>query len=395
MPTPKNNSVYKAFDILTAFCRAGRPLTPAEVADAAGLALPTAHRFLLTLEDVGAVSRRADNRYHLGLLVAELGRHAAHRDVLAERAREPVEALAAEIGETVSLAAFEGGRVRPVVWSEPARPFAFRMRSDQDLPLHATALGKLLVADLPVLEREELMGSLPLARHTTATITDVLALRREIRSVAQAGVARARQELEEGLDCIAIPVPGPHGGAIAALAISGPASRLGEDRLDALVDAMRRTAARIGRGLSVETRTLPDKAQPIGRFPHVKRVGNLAFVSGTSARRRDNTFSGVLSSRGDGPPRLDVGEQTRETLRNVSDILASVGAGLSDVVQIEAFLIDLAGLPAFEDACGEAFGAERMPVVQTIAARALPHPHQAVMIKAVARIPSRPAAGSA
>ncbi|MEM9220795.1 MAG: IclR family transcriptional regulator C-terminal domain-containing protein [Pseudomonadota bacterium] len=385
MGTPKNNSVFKAFDILNVFGAAGRPLSTAEIAEATGLAPPTAHRFLLTLEDVGAVTRGDDSKFRLGFLMAELGRHADHPDVLADRARGPVEALATELRETVTLAAFENGVIRSLVFAEPARPFAFAMRKDQHFPLHATAFGKLFVAALAPLRREELMGELELEPFTARTLTDISQLRHAVRAVSELGFAEVREELEEGLNCVAVPLKGPHGTILAALAVSAPSSRLPRGKLDDVVKALRAATAKIGKGLFIEARTLPHKAQPLGQFPHVKRVDNMAFVSGTSARLPDNSFAGVSLQRGL-PPIIDVEIQTRETLTNVCDILNSVGATLSDVVQMEAFLTDVTDLGPFQAGCDAVLGDEDVPI-QAIAATALPHPHQAIMVKAAAITP--------
>lgn len=391
MGTPKNTSVFKAFDILNLFGAAGRPLSAAEIAQATGLAPPTAHRFLLTLEDVGAVARGDDNRFRLGFLMAELGRHAGHPDVLADRARGPVEALARELRETVTVAAYEDGAIRALVFAEPARPFAFAMGRYQHFPMHATAFGKLFLATLPPLRREEIMGELALNPFTQHTITDVSQLRQSVRTVAERGYAAVCEELEEGLTCITVPLKGPHGSTLAALGVSAPSSRLSALHFDEVVDALKATAAKISQGLFIEARTLPHKAQPLGQFPHVKRVDNMAFVSGTSARLPNNAFAGV-SVNGNGSPHIDVEVQTRETLTNVSDILNSVGATLSDVVQMEAYLTDVSDLRPFQAGCEAVLGVEPFPI-QAIAASALPHPHQAIMVKAAAMVPFVPRAG--
>ena len=93
MGTPKNNSVLKAFDILNAFTSGPSAKTAGEVAAAVGLNLSTAHRFLLTLEEIGAVARLPGNRYHLGMMMAELGRRVTRHDVIAKRAHGVVEHL--------------------------------------------------------------------------------------------------------------------------------------------------------------------------------------------------------------------------------------------------------------------------------------------------------------
>ena len=77
----------------------------------------------------------------------------------------------------------------------------------------------------------------------------------------------------------------------------------------------------------LESKVLKHKAQPRGRFPHAKRAGDFIYVSGTSARRSDNTIDGA-DADAMGTTRLDIRQQTRATIENVRDILASFDAGL-------------------------------------------------------------------
>ena len=82
------------------------------------------------------------------------------------------------------------------------------------------------------------------------------------------------------------------------------------------------------------------KAAPLGRFPHVKRAGDLLFVSGTSSRRADDSHAGVDRDES-GEMRLDIRAQTRAVIENIRGILASVDAGLEDVVEVSTFLVDM------------------------------------------------------
>lgn len=86
--------------------------------------------------------------------------------------------------------------------------------------------------------------------------------------------------------------------------------------------------------------TLDHKATPRGRFPHIKRAGDFLFVSGTSSRRKDNTFAGVEVDAL-GVSRLDIRQQTRAVIDNIRDILAAEGATLADCVEITSYLLSL------------------------------------------------------
>ncbi|WP_378944835.1 IclR family transcriptional regulator C-terminal domain-containing protein [Mesorhizobium sp. ANAO-SY3R2] len=384
MGTPKNNSVLKAFDILNAVAAGPGAMTPGEIAEASGLNLSTAHRFLLTLEEIGAISRLPGNRYSLGMMVAELGRRVTRNDIIAERARGIVENLSESLGETVSLATFDGFQINFVVWSEPQRALVFSIRRDRPMPIHASALGKVFLAGLPSMEREELLGKLDLPPLTTNTQTELVALRREVAEVARLGHARDRQEMELGLDCVAVPIKNADGETIAAISVSAPSTRMNDGNIDRFLQPLIEAAARVCQSVLIENKILPDKAKPRGSYPHVKRVRDFAFVSGISARRADDSFAGAKVKKS-GEVVLDIYQQTIETIRNVADVLASVGASLADVVEIEAYLIDMEHYARFNEAYGRFFDSEG-PTRTTVAVRALPHPHQLLMMKATAHV---------
>ena len=115
---------------------------------------------------------------------------------------------------------------------------------------------------------------------------------------------------------------------------------------------------------------------------HLKRAGDFLFVSGTSSRRPDNTIAGATVDA-DGQPRLDIREQTRAVIENVRDILRSVGADLSDVVEVGSFLVDMADFAGYNEVWAEFFDFDG-PTRTTVAVRELPHPHLLIEIKAVA-----------
>ena len=139
---------------------------------------------------------------------------------------------------------------------------------------------------------------------------------------------------------------------------------------------------------TAQSAVLPEKARPRGPFPHFRRAGDFIFVSGTSARRPDDTIAGAAPAAGGGAV-LDIGAQTRAVLENIRDILAAAGAALSDVVEVSTFLIDMSHFAAYNAVYGEFFGYEG-PARTTVAVAALPHPQLLIEIKAVAY---RPAAG--
>ena len=127
------------------------------------------------------------------------------------------------------------------------------------------------------------------------------------------------------------------------------------------------------------------KAQPRGKFPHIKRAGDFLFVSGTSSRRPDNTLVGVEVDAM-GTTRLDIQAQTRAVIDNMRDILRSAGADLADVVEISTFLVNMNDFGGYNQVYGEYFDYDG-PTRTTVAVHQLPHPHLLIEIKAIAYKP--------
>jgi 2-aminomuconate deaminase len=129
------------------------------------------------------------------------------------------------------------------------------------------------------------------------------------------------------------------------------------------------------------------KASPRGKYPHIKRAGDFLYVSGTSARRSDNSIAGAEADAL-GTTRLDIREQTRAVIRNIQDILSSAGARLEDVVEVSTFLVNMNDFAGYNEVYGEFFGCDG-PARTTVAVHQLPHPHLLIEIKAVAYKPQR------
>ena len=127
------------------------------------------------------------------------------------------------------------------------------------------------------------------------------------------------------------------------------------------------------------------KATPRGKFPHIKRAGDFLYVSGTSSRRPDNSFAGAQADAM-GVTTLDIKVQTRAVIENIRDILRSAGADLSDLVETQAFLVNMNDFGGYNQVWAEFFDYDG-PTRTTVAVHQLPHPHLLIEIKAVAYKP--------
>ena len=134
-------------------------------------------------------------------------------------------------------------------------------------------------------------------------------------------------------------------------------------------------------------RTLPDKATPRGRFPHVRLAGGFAYVSGTSARRPDNTIVGA-DVDALGTATLDIRAQTRAVIENIQDILREVGAELTDLVSVTTFLVSMNDFGGYNAVYAEYFD-ESGPARTTVAVHQLPHPLLLIEMQGVAELPEK------
>jgi len=136
----------------------------------------------------------------------------------------------------------------------------------------------------------------------------------------------------------------------------------------------------------MEGKIVEHKARPLGNYPHVKRVGDFIYVSGTSSRRADNTHVGAVQDE-QGVWHLDIREQTRAVIENIGELLQSVGADLSHLIDMNTFLVDMKDFKGYNEVYGEFFNAATGPTRTTVAVHQLPHPNLLIEIKAIAYLP--------
>jgi 2-aminomuconate deaminase len=133
------------------------------------------------------------------------------------------------------------------------------------------------------------------------------------------------------------------------------------------------------------SKVVTGKASPRGKFPHVRRAGDFLFVSGTSSRRADNSFEGVEVDEF-GTTNLDMKAQTKAVIENIRDILKSVDADLSDIVEVTTFLVSMNDFKAYNEVYNSYFDYNG-PTRTTVAVHQLPHPHLLIEIKVIAYKP--------
>jgi IclR family transcriptional regulator, acetate operon repressor len=204
------------------------------LAAASGLSVSTAHRLLRALSSADLVAQDGGTeRYHLGPGLIALGRRAAIRLGL-DRWHGALRQLAAETGESASLGTRLGDEVLIADHVPSAQPLRFDAGIGRRVPIHASAMGKMLlaIADDPAAEIAALGA---LRSFTERTFTDPDRLLAELQQIRQRGWSLNDGERDPGVRAVAVAVAADSGGVPAALAVQGPESRLTDERVSTVV----------------------------------------------------------------------------------------------------------------------------------------------------------------
>lgn len=247
MPSePRPSVTSRVLAILGVFDENRPRLTLTELAEAADLPVSTAHRLLGELQAWDAVERDPDGRYVVGRRLWKLGTLAPVARHLREAALPPMQDLYEATHENVQLAVREGTTALYVERIHGKASVPILSRPGVPLPLHATGVGKVLLAYAPRELVEECVENLkPITRYT---ITERGRMLRELAGVRRLGYARTVEEMGYGTCALAVPVLGADDEVVAALALV--TSTVRRD-LVKFAPALRVAAASITRRLAV------------------------------------------------------------------------------------------------------------------------------------------------
>ena len=223
MATPLNNSLLKGFEVLALVTRDRPDLTAAILMADLGMNAATAHRFLTTLEEAGALAPVRRGTYRLSPRLTDLGRLAEETNPLPQQVQPQIEALAAALGESVMLC--RPGRRGPVsiaVATAP-RPFAMGFRVGTTVSLAQSAQGRLCLADMTPPERERALRAADADPGLLAALTPAL------DRIRATGLAHNEGTAEPDIGAIAAPVRDRRGQIALTLSVFGPLARFAAD----------------------------------------------------------------------------------------------------------------------------------------------------------------------
>ena len=225
---PSFQVLERTFSILEIFDEDRPEWSTTEVARALDLPIPTVHRILAALKRHGYVSQHEETkRFRLGVAALQLGDRARAVVDLRSVAIPALRRLAHDAGETALLTVLAPGRDRGMCLErvETPQPLRLSVTPGRQLPLHAGASQKVLLAYLDESDVERVIGA-GLEHLCHSTITDPGLLREELATIRRRGWASSYEETNLGVWGVAVPVLSARGDIVCAVGIAGPSARL-------------------------------------------------------------------------------------------------------------------------------------------------------------------------
>ncbi|MCP5365932.1 MAG: helix-turn-helix domain-containing protein [Hyphomicrobiales bacterium] len=239
-------SLARALSILNTLAENGAGMTLTGIVSALGLAPSTVHRLLTTLQNERYVRFDRDSGlWQVGVQAFVIGNGFLQSRDLVSIARPYMRKLMGKSGETANLAVVEGGEVIYLAQVESQEMMRALAKPGARVPLHCSAVGKVLLAELGETEVTRVIKNRGLPRLTEKTIVDAAHLRRELDRVREQGYALDDEEHAIGLRCAAAPVFDEYNEPLAAVSLSGPMVRITDRRLPELGALVREAAAEI------------------------------------------------------------------------------------------------------------------------------------------------------
>jgi DNA-binding IclR family transcriptional regulator len=239
----------RLLSVLGAFEASNKPLSISEIAEKTGIPQSTTYRMVGDLEAWGALAKNLDGSYQVGVRIWELGQHAG----LSQRehvVRPYLQDLFDLVHENVHMAVRQGASALYVDKIYGSRKLPIVSRIGSKLPLHSTAVGRVLLAAEPGWFVKAYLDK-KLVAPTAKTTLDRDALELELRQVQRQGYAMTVEQMRLGASSIAVPVV-VNGETIASVGIVVESAR--EDELHRLLPLLKGTVERIQLALTPQSR---------------------------------------------------------------------------------------------------------------------------------------------
>lgn len=242
----KNTSLTRALTLLERLSESVEGVNLTDLSQQLGMPPATVHRLLSTFEELNFVEQDAEaGLWFVGLKAFTVGNAFLNRRDFVASARPYMQRLVERCGETVNLGVIDAGEVVFISQVESKEMMRMIVSLGSRSPIHASGVGKAMLASLSEQDVTRLLQLRGLARYTDHTIDNPAELRNALDLIRQQGFALDDEEHAVGLRCVAANIFDENAVALAAISLSGPKARMIDSRLSELGTAVRQSAAEI------------------------------------------------------------------------------------------------------------------------------------------------------
>lgn len=254
---PKRNyditALQRGLRLLHLFSESPRGLTAKQVAALSRLPVSTVHRFLANLVTAGFLNRDGEGTHHLGIACFSIGQAAVGQLDIRRLSLPYLRELNQQTRETIHLTVRHGLSAVYVEKLDSPEPVRIHSRIGAAVPLHCTAVGKVMLAYMPPEEQDRIISQIDLKRLTPNSVGNVQELRTELYRVRKNGYACDLEEHELHIRCVAAPIWDHTGSVQSSVSITAPTLRMPVTRLRQLAPLIQAAGLNISTELGYQS----------------------------------------------------------------------------------------------------------------------------------------------
>ncbi|MFU0831645.1 MAG: IclR family transcriptional regulator [Oscillospiraceae bacterium] len=254
-PSMTNQSTEKAMAIIELLAKAHSPMRLRDISNALNLNVSTTLRFLASLQNCHYVEQERDSqRYYLTYKICQVASRVSRHMELQTITHPYLIALSDKFQESLCVSVERDMTMVYIdVATGPNRTLMSMQSIGNTSPMHCTGNGKLLLLNYTPEQLDELIRKKGLTRFTANTITTRQELLAELEQIRARGYAYDNEESEEGVRCLACPIRDYTGDIVAGMSVTGPASRMTDEKINQILDEMMKTTNRISEALGYDS----------------------------------------------------------------------------------------------------------------------------------------------
>ena len=252
VPQVDKSPVLKALRLLSHVAECQEPVMLADLSRAVRLPKPTSYRLASMLERAGYMRKDPLTlRYSIGPKFQDIALSGLRNGGAGAGRRFLMDTLASRVGARVNFVVMRGNELLNVAWVESTSLIRVDIKPELQVPVQCSASGKLLLAHAKDAIRERFLLTAPFAGATPNSITTAKRLRREFTRILSRGYSEDREELIQGVNCLAVPVRNGAGEVVAGLAIMAPVAVLPLSQARAFLPELRACADAIAADMTL------------------------------------------------------------------------------------------------------------------------------------------------